>query len=179
MASFWPPIITAVTGFVGVLVGLLVNALLTPRTEERLRASTRTVLRTSLSAELTCLANLMRGEIKYVEETKTTFTWVPLVQSFQIYIGNIQNLGLLTPIEARKITEAYYQYQESAGYIAQKARDQPDKPAIGRHIPCDFEKGPISKQDVTGALDDIAKKAEDAAQELNKQRQKDETTRRR
>jgi hypothetical protein len=52
----------------------------------------RTVLRTSLWAELMSLAKLMREEIDYI--CKNDFTWVPLVQSFQIYIANIQNLGI-------------------------------------------------------------------------------------
>jgi hypothetical protein len=117
----------------------------------------------------------MREEIDYIQ--KNDFTWIPLVQSFQIYIANLPNLGLLTPGQARKITEAYYQYQESAGYIAQMVRDQPDKPAIGRHIPYDFTKPDSpTKQDVINALDAIASKAEDAAQELKPQLPEDENS---
>lgn len=166
--SLWPSIISGLFAFVGVLAGLGWNAKQTPKTEQRLRANARTVLRTSLWAELASLAKLMREEIDYIRGND--FTWVPLVHSFQIYIANIQNLGLLTPDEARKITEAYYQYQESAGYIVQMARDQPDKPAIGRHIPYDFTKPETPpKQDVINTLDLIASKAEDAAQELKTQ----------
>jgi len=173
--SLWPSIISGLFAFVGVIAGLAWNARQTPKTEDRLRANARAVLRTSLWAELTSLAKLMREEIDYIKEND--FTWIPLVQSFQIYIANLPNLGLLTPGQARKITEAYYQYQESAGYIAQMARDQPDKPAIGRHIPYDFAKSDSpTKQDVINALDAIASKAEDAAQELKPQLPEDENS---
>jgi hypothetical protein len=166
--SLWPSIISGVSGFAGVLAGLGWNALQTPRTEQRLRANTRTVLRTSLWAELTSLVQLMEGEIAYLENNN--FTWIPLVECFKIYVANIENLGLLTPIEVQKITVAYYQYQESAGYIAQMARDQPDKPAIGRHIEFDFTKPETSaKQDVVNTLKAIVSKAKDAVQELEAQ----------
>jgi hypothetical protein len=166
--SLWPSIISGVSGFAGVLAGLGWNALQTPRTEQRLRANTRTVLRTSMWAELTSLFQLMEGEIAYLENNN--FTWIPLVESFKIYVANIENLGLLTPIEVQKITVAYYQYQESAGYIAQMARNQPDKPAIGRHIEFDFTKpGTPAKQDVVNTLKEIVYKAKDAVQELEGQ----------
>jgi hypothetical protein len=156
--SLWPSIIAGLFAFVGIIVGLGWNARQVLKTEERLRTNARAVLRTSLWAELTSLAKLMREEIDYIH--KYDSTWIPLVQSFQIYIANLPNLGLLTPDQARKITEAYYQYQESAGYIAQMVRDQPDKPAIGRHIPYDFTKPDSpTKQDVINALDAIASKA--------------------
>jgi hypothetical protein len=107
---------------------------------------------------------LMEEEIAYLENNN--FTWIPLVESFKIYAANIQNLGLLTPIEVQKITVAYYQYQESAGYIAQMARDQPDKPAIGRHIQFDFDKPETTaKKDVVNRLKAIVSKANDAVQE--------------
>ena len=65
---------------------------------------------------------------------------------------------------------AYYQYQESAGYIARIAKDQPDKPAIGRHIEFDFAKtNDGTKQHVLNTLKDIVSKAEEAADELKKQ----------
>ncbi|MGY4399325.1 hypothetical protein [Bradyrhizobium sp. USDA 3315] len=158
--SILPSIVSGVFGFVGVLAGLGWNAFQAPRTEKRLRENTRIVLRTSLKAELTSLANLMRSEIAYVEHND--FIWIPLVESFKVYIANIQNLGLLTPIEVQKITEAYYQYQESAGYIARIAKDQPDKPAIGRHIEFDFTKAEArTRQDVVNTLTDISTKADE------------------
>jgi hypothetical protein len=162
--SIWPPIITGLFAFGGVLAGLGWNALQAPRAEKRLRDDKRRVLRTSLWAELTSLAELMNDEIEYI--ASNNFTWVPLVDSFRIYLANIENLGLLTPTEAQKITVAYYQYQESAGYIAQIAKNQPDKPAIGRHIEFDFEKTPEKKQDVINTLSDIASTAADAAKAL-------------
>ncbi|MCA1471218.1 hypothetical protein I6F21_26745 [Bradyrhizobium sp. NBAIM03] len=166
--SILPSIVSGVFGFVGVLAGLGWNALQTPRTERRLRENTRTVLRTSLKAELTSLANLMRSEIAYVE--RNDFTWIPLVDSFKVYIANIQNLGLLTPIEVQKITEAYYQYQESAGYVARIAKDQPDKPAIGRHIEFDFTKAEAhTRNDLINTLTDIVTKADEAIRELESQ----------
>jgi hypothetical protein len=166
--SLWPSIISGVFGFVGVLSGLGWNALQTPKTEQRLRANSRTVLRTSLWAELSSLARLMQEEIDYIEHND--FTWIPLVESFKIYVANIANLGLLNPIEVQKITLAYYQYQESAGYIARIAKDQPDKPAIGRHIEFDFTKTETrTKQDVLNTLADIVFKANDAVQELEAQ----------
>ena len=166
--SLWPSIISGLSGFAGVLAGLGWNAMQTPRTEQRLRANACTVLRTSLWAELTSLVQLMKEEIDYLKDNN--FTWIPLVDSFKIYIANIENLGLLTPIEVQKITVAYYQYQESAGYIAQMAKDQPDKPAIGRHIGFDFTKTEArTKQDVLNTLGDIVSKANDAALELKAQ----------
>lgn len=166
--SLWPSVISGVFGFVGVLSGLGWNSLQTPKAEQRLRANTRTVLRTSLWAELSSLARLMQEEIDYIEHND--FTWVPLVESFKVYVANIANLGLLDPIEVQKITLAYYQYQESAGYIARIAKDQPDKPAIGRHIEFDFTKTETrTKQDVLNSLTDIVFKANDAVQELEAQ----------
>ncbi|WP_156436415.1 hypothetical protein [Bradyrhizobium pachyrhizi] len=79
--SIWPSLVSGVFGFVGVLAGLGWTARQTPRTEQRLRANTRTMLRTSLWAELTGLAKLMKEEIEYIEQNG--FTWVPLIQSFQ------------------------------------------------------------------------------------------------
>jgi len=177
MDSPWSAGITGAAGILGVLVGLWGQTQLAPRTEERLRANTRTVLRVSLWAELTSLAKLMQEEIDHIEHNN--FTWIPLVESFKVYVANIENLGLLTPTEAQKITIAYYQYQESAGYIAQIALDHPgkpaidpDKPAIGRHIPFDFTKfdNPEgTKEGVKGNLGEIVSKAEEAAQELEVQ----------
>jgi hypothetical protein len=166
--SLWPSIISGVSGFAGVLVGLGWNALQTPRTEERLRANTRRVLRTSLSAELASLVRLMEEEVEHIKNDD--FTWVPLVESFKIYLANIQHLGLLTPDEALKITKAYYRYQENAGYIARIAKDQPDKPAIGRHIEFDFTKFPPgTKGDVINTLNEIVLKANEAVQEIEAQ----------
>ena len=68
--SLWPSIISGVSGFAGVLAGLGWNALRTPRTEQRLRANTRTMLRTSLWAELTSLVRLMEGEIDYLKDNR-------------------------------------------------------------------------------------------------------------
>lgn len=98
----------------------------------------------------------------YVEEN--TFTWIPLVESFKIYIENIENLGLLTPTEAERITVAYYRYQENAGYLARIAKDQPEKPAIGRHIEFDFSKPtyPNMKKDVLDTLRGILASLKDA-----------------
>jgi hypothetical protein len=161
-------VITGVFGFIGVLAGLGWNWVQMPRIEERLRQSTRNALRTSLWAELTALERLMRDEYDYVRNND--FTWVPLVDSFKMYLSNIQNLGLLTPAEAQKITIAYYQYQESAGYLALIAEDHPEKPAIGRHIKFDFKEAkPRTRQDVLNALKDIASKSHDAVLELEAQ----------
>jgi hypothetical protein len=163
--SLLPSIISGLFGFVGVLSGLGWNARQTPKTEQRLRANTRSVLRISLWAELSSLARLIKEEIDYIEHND--FTWIPLVESFKIYVANIANLGLLNPVEVQKITLAYYQYQESAGYIARLAKDQPDKPAIGRHIEFDFTKTEIrTKQDVLNTLADIVFKTNDAVKEL-------------
>jgi hypothetical protein len=168
LVSLLPSIISGVSAFVGVLAGLGWNALQTRKTEERLRDKTTIVLRVSLRAELTSLARLMQEEIDYIKDNN--FTWVPLVESFKIYVANIENLGLLTSIEAQKITDAYYQYQESAGYLAQIAEDQPDKPAIGRHIKFDFTKTePRTKDDVLNTLSDIVSRTNDAVDELKKQ----------
>jgi hypothetical protein len=53
---------------------------------------------------------------------------------------------------------------------ARIAKDQPDKPAIGRHIELDFTKTePRTKQDVLNTLADIVFKANDAVQELEAQ----------
>jgi hypothetical protein len=166
--SLWPSIISGAFGIVGVLFGFGWNALQTQKTEQRLRANSRSVLRTSLWAETSSLARLMQEEIDYIKQND--FTWVPLVESFKVYVANIANLGLLNPIEVQKITLAYYQYQEGAGYIARIAKDQPDKPAIGRHIEFDFTKTETrTKQDVLNTLGDIVLKANDAVQELETQ----------
>ncbi|WP_027574690.1 hypothetical protein [Bradyrhizobium sp. WSM1743] len=155
-------IVTALFGFIGVLVGLRWNAKQAEKTEQRLRRNKREVLRISLWAELSSLARVIEEEISYIE--KNTFTWIPLVESFKIYIENIENLGLLTPTEAEKITVAYYRYQENAGYLARIAKDQPDKPAIGRHIEFDFSKPtyPNMKNDVLDTLRGILVSLTDA-----------------
>ncbi|SIO50008.1 hypothetical protein SAMN05443247_06606 [Bradyrhizobium erythrophlei] len=176
--SIWPPLITGMFTIGGVVIGLGWNALQTPKTEERLRRNTRIALRTSLWAELTSLAKVMSDEIKWIQNND--FTWVPLVESFKIYLANVANLGLLTPPEAEKITEAYYQYQESAGYVAKYAirarrrkiaKNQPETPTIGRLIEFDFttEAGAGTKQDVINALTEIVSKANDAVRELELQ----------
>ncbi|UWU75960.1 hypothetical protein N2603_39510 [Bradyrhizobium huanghuaihaiense] len=81
-------IVTALFGFIGVLVGLRWNAKQAEKTEQRLRRNKREVLRISLWAELSSLAHVIKEEISYVEEN--TFTWIPLVESFKIYIENIE-----------------------------------------------------------------------------------------
>jgi hypothetical protein len=183
--SIWPSLVSGAFGFIGVLAGLGWNALQAPKIEERLRDNTRTALRTSLWAELASLAKLMNREIDYIK--RYDFTWIPLVESFKIYVANLGNLGLLTPTEVEKITLAYYRYQENAGYIARLAARErrkdldksaaepdkpaidPDKPAIGRHFEFDFAKAePRTKQDVIDTLAAIASEADDAAKELEK-----------
>src|SRR5262249_24837675 len=131
-------------------ITLLWNARQALKTEERLRTNQRNALRTSLLEELRSLARIVEEELKYIETHD--FTWVPLIESYKIYVSNLQNLGLLTSPEAKKITNAYYRYQENAGYIAQLAEDQPDKPAIGRPIKCDFNAKPDLKAAVRGPL---------------------------
>jgi hypothetical protein len=165
MADIWPSIVSGVFGFVGVLSGFGWSAHQTAKTEQRSRATSRNVLRIALWAEISSLARLMQEEIEYTKDND--FTWVPLVESFKIYLANIANLGLLDPIEVQKVTLAYYQYQESAGYIARLADDPSDKPAIGRHIKFDFGKTESQmKPDVLNTLGDIVSKANDAVREL-------------
>jgi len=128
------------------------------------------VLRTSLWAELTSLAKLMEDEIEYLEDNN--FTWVPLFETFKIYVANIQNLGLLTPTEVQKVTVAYYRYQESSGYIAQTASRQANKhPIAKQHIEFDFsKKGEAWKKEVVvNELGEIASAARDAAKEIEDQ----------
>jgi hypothetical protein len=179
--SIWPALVSGACSFVGVIAGLGWNAMQAPKTEERLRDNTRAALRTSLWAELTSLAQLMNREIKFIDDND--FTWVPLVESFKIYVANVGNLGLLTDKEVEKVTLAYYRYQENAGYIARMGarsrrkvpgpRIDPDKPAIGRHIEFDWTKpGTQSKDDVKGTLGDIVRESNDAASVLKAELQK-------
>ncbi|MBH5396327.1 hypothetical protein HZZ13_00635 [Bradyrhizobium sp. CNPSo 4010] len=162
-------VVTALFGFGGVIVGLRWNARQAEKTEQRLRDNRRQVLRISLWAELKSLARVIKEEIAYIENNN--FTWVPLVESFKIYIENIENLGLLTPAEAETITVAYYRYQENAGYIARIAKDQPEKPAIGRHIEFDFSKPtyPNMKIDVLNTLSGIVLSIEEAMRAIEKE----------
>jgi hypothetical protein len=118
-------------------------------------------------AELESLARIINEELQYIEEHN--FTWVPLIESYKVYLSNLQNLGLLTPLEVEKITVAYYRYQEHAGYIAQLAEDQPDKPAIGRPIKCDFDAKPDLRGAVRGPLEVIRDSTKDAIEAVAKE----------
>jgi hypothetical protein len=165
------PLWAAAIGFLGVIFTLLWNARQTLKTEKRLRTRQGIALRTSLLEELRSLDRIIDDELKHI--SNNNFTWVPLVESFKVYVSNLQNLGLLTSLEVEKITDAYYRYQEEGGYIARLAEDQPDKPAIGRLIKCDFAANPGLKAAVCGPLGSIRKATIEAIGVLTKEKDRE------
>jgi hypothetical protein len=140
-------VFTGMIGFFGVVATLLWNGWLARRAdrrkfeleqeaESRELAHKRDTLRVALKAEMQHLRKIFAEEKAHIEQVRCT--WVPLIDSFNVYQENLNDIRLLTADEVER-TEAYYTYQERAGYIARLggATDM-SKPIMGTNVWFDF-----------------------------------------
>lgn len=113
------PYITATLSFAGVVLGLLWNGWANRRAERRRadedaakRENEVHVLRTALWADLSNLSATLRSEIEFVRDRRFTFTWVPVLNFFQVYEKNLDQIGRLTREEVIDLARTYYTYNE-------------------------------------------------------------------
>jgi hypothetical protein len=136
---------SALIGFTGVICTLAVNGWLTRRTERRKEDHDRRVLRVGLLSELRNLIRIMKEELDYIGNPEHDFTWVPLIDFFNVYAKNLDKLGLLSTSEVEDLTRAYYSYIENAGYIARFADVDMSKPILGTYVPFKLDAAPDAR----------------------------------
>lgn len=131
--------LTPVIGFIGVILTLLWTAWRSR--EDRKEAAQReaSVLRAALLAHMRNMRRILKAEIDYINDKNHQYTLVPLLDFFSVYRNNLAKIGLLTPAEVDAVADAYFDYEERAGYIA-KFADAPADRLLGTPVPVDFDK---------------------------------------
>jgi hypothetical protein len=140
-------VFTGTIGFFGVIATLLWNARQGRNADQRKwiaereaksieHVHKRDVLRSAIRAELQSLVKMIKGEREHLQNG--SFTWVPLLDFFAVYRSNMSDIGLLSPLQVEKITEAYHVYQERAGYIARMSGVDASNFSLGSNVEFNF-----------------------------------------
>jgi hypothetical protein len=151
-----------------VICTLAVNGWLTRRAERRKEDHDRRVLRIGLLSELRNLNRIIGGELEFINDKEHDFTWVPLIDFFNVYKDNLDKLGLLSTSEVELLSEAYYTYIENAGYIARFADADMSKPIMGTNVPFKLDHADPKVRYLNDRLEAIIEAAKEAITKIER-----------